>query len=176
MRFQFAVAALPALTLASWNQRICGGAGGCAHISWGPDDPSRCPDGTLLNVQQTASNSLSLGRGTYDIISKAEFPSSCLDGSTPQASDTLVVHYTQFSQKMFGIIRENCLETNPEPDCYLDNPNPTPYTICQLVDTNGQACVQNPNAGECERWGYDINSRPQCKGWTPDQVETPSSS
>lgn len=87
---------------------------------------------------------------------------------------------------------ETCTETNPEQDCYLQNPNPAKYvhiftystgisadkarrtTICQIIDTTGKECAMFEKAGECERWGYDINSRPQCLGWTPEKVEVPT--
>ncbi|KAH7383874.1 hypothetical protein BKA66DRAFT_529359 [Pyrenochaeta sp. MPI-SDFR-AT-0127] len=173
MRFILPIAALLPAALA-WNPKLCNGAGGCEQTTWSPEYPFRCPDGTRLNSQQTASNSLAAGRGEYSVISKAEFPTSCLRGVSPQASDKLLVRTTQFEQKMYLFMSETCTETNPEEDCYLQNPNPAKTTICQIVDKTGKDCAMFKGAGECERWGYDINSRPQCLGWTPDKVETPT--
>lgn len=77
----------------AWNYKICNGVGGCVQTTWSPEDPFRCPDGTRLNSQETASNSIDTSDGSYEIITKAEFPSSCLRGVKPAATDTLLVSF-----------------------------------------------------------------------------------
>ncbi|KAH7119660.1 hypothetical protein B0J11DRAFT_65616 [Dendryphion nanum] len=159
----------------AWNPKVCNGAGGCVGTTWSVPDPFRCPDGTRLNTQQTASNSIDTSNGSYEIVSKVDFPTSCLRGVKPADTDVLVLHTTEFKQKMFVFLTEVCNEKAPTVDCYLQNPNPGTTTICQVVDTSGQNCVMNPKAGECERWGTSAG-RTHCKGWTPAQVETPTTS
>lgn len=80
-----------ASALAVWNPRICDGSGGCTGTTWNHPDPFRCEDGSLLNFPQGASNTEAAGGGDYEIISKAEFPTVCLQDKKPGASDTLVV-------------------------------------------------------------------------------------
>ncbi|PSN70855.1 hypothetical protein BS50DRAFT_570315 [Corynespora cassiicola Philippines] len=173
MRSFVAVAALLPAVLA-WNSKICNGVGGCVGTTWSVEHPFRCPDGTRLNSQQTASNSIDTSNGSYEIITKAEFPTSCLRDVAPADTDVLLLHHTEFGQKMYVFMTETCTDTNPvEGDCYNFNPNPSTTTICQLVDTNGENCAMNPDAGECERWGTAAG-RTQCEGWTPDQVEEPT--
>lgn len=92
MRFILPVVALLPAALA-WNPKLCGGAGGCEQTTWSPSFPFRCPDGTRLNMQQTASNSIAAGNGGYSEITKAEFPTSCLRGVAPAASDKLLVSF-----------------------------------------------------------------------------------
>ncbi|KAF1950769.1 hypothetical protein CC80DRAFT_496505 [Byssothecium circinans] len=174
MRSFVAIAAFLPAALA-WNSKICNGAGGCVGTSWAVEDPFRCPDSTRLNTQQTASNEIDASNGSYEIVTKAEFPKSCLRGVTPKDTDVLVVHTTEFKQRMYIFLAETCTETNPIADCYNHYPNPSSATLCQLVDTSGRDCVMNPSAGECERWGTSAG-RDHCEGWTPDQVETPTSS
>lgn len=77
----------------AFNTRICGGAGGCVSTTWAPEHPFRCPDGTRLNSQQTASNSIDTGNGSYEIITKDKFPSSCLRDVKPANTDTLLVSF-----------------------------------------------------------------------------------
>ncbi|KAH6638093.1 hypothetical protein C7974DRAFT_390860 [Boeremia exigua] len=175
MRSFIIIPFLSSAALAAFNTRICDGAGGCVGTTWSVGDPFRCPDETRLNVQQTAGNSIDTGNGSYEIITKEEFPSSCLRGVKPADTDTLVLHHTEFGQKMYVFLAETCTETNPIADCYSANPNPSTTTICQLVDTTGKNCEMNPLAGECERWGTSAG-REHCAGWTPDQVEEPSES
>ncbi|USP77446.1 hypothetical protein yc1106_04720 [Curvularia clavata] len=175
MRSTIAIAALISGALA-FNKKICGGAGGCVQTTVAYPDPFRCPDGSLLNLQQEASNVLAATNGEYEIISKAQFPSSCLNGVKPGDSDVLVVRTTQFNQKLYGFIKETCTQKAPiKEDCYSQNPNPSSYTPCALIDSNGKACKMNPSAGECERWGTAAG-RTQCEGWTPAKPEPPSTS
>ncbi|KAF2125764.1 hypothetical protein P153DRAFT_299371 [Dothidotthia symphoricarpi CBS 119687] len=170
------LAALLPAALASWNGKICSGAGGCVGTSWAVPDPFRCPDATLLNTQQTASNSIDASNGAYSVITAAEFPTTCLEGRKPSDKDVLIKRTTEFGQTMFLWLTETCTDPSPAHpgDCYTYNPNPSSTTICQVVDTKGQNCVMNPLAGECERWGTAAG-RTQCEGWTPDQVEEPTS-
>ncbi|KAF9696375.1 hypothetical protein EKO04_005171 [Ascochyta lentis] len=172
MRFVLAaVIALPSVL--AWNPKACNGVGGCVKGTWNPEGPFRCPDGTRLNTQQTAHNSLGMDNGEYTAISKAEFPSTCLRGVKPKSTDSLAVRTTEFGQKMYVFFSETCTATNPVVgDCYNYDPNPFVSTICQVIDATGKECVMNLKAGECERWG-DANN-PKCKGWTPAQVEKPS--
>ncbi|KAH8730010.1 hypothetical protein GQ44DRAFT_823372 [Phaeosphaeriaceae sp. PMI808] len=170
MRSIISVAALLPAVLA-FNPKICKGAGGCVQITWNAADPFRCPDGTLLNLQQQAHNELAATNGAYEVISKDQFPTSCLNGAKPSATDILAVHTTEFNQKMYVFLRETCTNANPEPgNCYSKNPNPSSETFCQLVDASGQKCIMNPRAGECERWG-SAAGRNQCIGWTPAKPE-----
>ncbi|KAH8698101.1 hypothetical protein GQ44DRAFT_633384, partial [Phaeosphaeriaceae sp. PMI808] len=149
-----------------WNPKLCNGAGGCAGAGWNAPDPFRCNDGTRLNPQQTASEQIASGLGAYDVITGAQFPTSCLPGVKPGDSDTLV---------MYMWIREVCTEKKPVKDCYNQNPNPASYTICQIVDSKDQMCVMNPKAGECESWGSSAG-RDQCRGWTPGKPDSPRES
>jgi hypothetical protein len=91
MRSVIAISVLVSGALAVWNPKICNGAGGCVSNTFYAADPFRCPDGTTLNVQQTASNSIDSDNGSYEIVSKAEFPTSCLTGEKPGDDDFLVV-------------------------------------------------------------------------------------
>lgn len=77
--------------LAAWNPKICNNSGGCVGTTWNPPDPFVCPDGTRLNIQQTAHNEIDAQAGNYQIVTKAQFPSSCLNGAKPLDSDILTV-------------------------------------------------------------------------------------
>ncbi|KZM22007.1 uncharacterized protein EKO05_0002726 [Ascochyta rabiei] len=153
MRFVLAaIIALPSVL--AWDSKVCNGVGGCNTGTSFSEDPFRCPDGSRLNVQQTASNMNAVGSGDYTVVSKAEFPTTCLDGAKPGSSDTLVLHTTEFGQKAYVFIHESCTVTNPiVGDCYNHNPNPFSTTLCQLVDTKGKDCAKNTKADECEKWG-----------------------
>lgn len=146
MRSTVVISALISGALA-FNTKICQGAGGCVQTTDGSSDPYRCPDGSVLNVQQTASNILDATNGSYEIVSKAQFPSSCATGAKPADGDVLVVcswpktswnqfedpllnavqvHTTQFNQKYYAILKETCTQKAPiAQDCYTQNPNPS---------------------------------------------------
>lgn len=93
MRSLVLIPLLSTAVLASWNSKICDGVGGCAGPGWAPKDPFRCPDGTLLNQQQTAGNNIDTSNGSYEIITKDEFPTSCQRGVKPADTDTLLVSF-----------------------------------------------------------------------------------
>lgn len=90
MRSSILIPFLSATALA-FNTKICGGAGGCVGPTWSPEDPFRCPDGTRLNLQETASNSLDAGDGSYEVVTKDAFPKTCLRDVKPANTDTLLV-------------------------------------------------------------------------------------
>lgn len=92
MRSFVTIAVFASGALAAFNPKICNGAGGCVGSSAGDGrDPFVCPDGTRLNLQQTASNAIDSGNGGYEIASKDEFPTICLDGTKPADGDVLTV-------------------------------------------------------------------------------------
>ncbi|KAH8733095.1 hypothetical protein GQ44DRAFT_601236 [Phaeosphaeriaceae sp. PMI808] len=171
MRYIVAVAALLPAAFA-WNQKVCNGAGGCVGTDYNPEGPFRCPDGTRLNFQQIASNSIAGSDGSYDIVTKDQFPTSCLTGRQPTDKETLVVHHTQFKQKMYMILKETCNTPNPINlgDCYSQTPNPGTTHICQLVDATGSTCKMNVNAGQCETWATSVGGA-KCEGWTIDKPD-----
>lgn len=114
--------------LANWNPKLCGGAGGCLGITWWPGTDYSCPDGTYLTAQQVAQNTLDVDSGSYDLVSKEDFPTECARGVTPGPRDTLVVHtaaHQTGSQKFYIFISETCREKAPVADCYNQNPNPS---------------------------------------------------
>ncbi|RMZ66121.1 hypothetical protein GMOD_00005190 [Pyrenophora seminiperda CCB06] len=123
----------------AFNTKICKGAGGCVQTA-GNTGSFKCPDGSSLNVQQTASNKLDAANGSYEIVDKSVFPTSCLFGQ-PASGNTLAVHTTEYDQKLYVYIAETCNESKPKQDCYTQNPNPSTITPCQLVDTKKQTCT-----------------------------------
>ena len=73
---------------AQFNQKVCGGSGGCVQVTWFPNAAYSCPDGSALTNQQVAQNLGDMNTGNYDIITKTEFPASCAGGRTPGPNDT----------------------------------------------------------------------------------------
>lgn len=90
-----ALAAFLPSTLAVWNSKICNGVGGCVGTGAIDLNPFRCPDGTRLNLQETASNQIDLQAGGYEIATEQEFPTSCLAGLSPGQGNILVVSWTR---------------------------------------------------------------------------------
>ncbi|PSN74863.1 hypothetical protein BS50DRAFT_567631 [Corynespora cassiicola Philippines] len=133
---------------AQFNQKVCGGSGGCVQVTWFPNAAYSCPDGSALTNQQVAQNLGDMNTGNYDIITKAEFPASCAGGRTPGPNDTLLVHHTAGqAQKMYGYLSETCTESAPEADCYTQNPNPTGLTLCQITTPSDENCIQGEDEG-----------------------------
>ncbi|EUC31544.1 hypothetical protein COCCADRAFT_101025 [Bipolaris zeicola 26-R-13] len=174
MRSFITLSLLTSGAVAVWNAKACNGVGGCISGTTLTPDPFRCPDGTGLNLQQTAHADIGTWAGVYDIISKAEFPDHCLHGAKPGANDLLVVRTLDLGRKMYSFISETCGDKNPPVNCYSALPNPGSSTICLIVDSNGEEYVANPNAGQCERGSTMLNIPNPCQGWQigmPDQPE-----
>ncbi|KAF9701509.1 hypothetical protein EKO04_001174 [Ascochyta lentis] len=108
--------------------------------------------------------------GDYDVVSKADFPTACLNGAKPGASDILVKRSTRTKQNAFFFLSGTCTTTTPNSDCYAANDNAHKYSLCQIEDLSGGICTLNFKAGKCESYGSGL---PQCAGWTPAKVEEP---
>lgn len=91
----FTLSLLPAAilfngALATWNDKICEGAGGCLGITWFPNTDYTCPGDILITNQEVAQNLISTESGVYTVISADEFPDSC-EKESPDSNDYLVV-------------------------------------------------------------------------------------
>lgn len=66
--------------------------------------------------------------GSYEVVSKKDFPALCARGVKPDPQDTLVVHtaaHETGSQKFYIFISETCRESAPIMDYYYQSPNPS---------------------------------------------------
>ncbi|EUC42418.1 hypothetical protein COCMIDRAFT_39527 [Bipolaris oryzae ATCC 44560] len=174
MRFFVTLSLLTSGAFAVWNAKVCNNAGGCVSGVTRLPDPFRCPDGTGVNLQQSASADLGTSAGEYDIISKSQFPDHCLYGAKPGANDLLVVKTLDLDRKMYSFISQTCTDKNPPVNCYNKRPNPGSSTVCLIVDSKGRECVANPSAGQCERGLTKLHRPDPCLGWKlgmPDQPE-----
>ncbi|PSN66433.1 hypothetical protein BS50DRAFT_669283 [Corynespora cassiicola Philippines] len=168
--FNLIAAVLPALAVA-FDGHLCNGAGGCSMLAEGAasNHPFRCPDGSRQNTMQTQIVSgRNITVGYYEVVSREEFPATCLNGAVPGDADTLALAVSVDGLKNYWFSSGECTDLKVEAvDCYGYYKNPHRYDLCQVVDTNGELCVANPSAGDCERYGD--YGRPECVGWTPEQ-------
>lgn len=127
--FATIVAVLASTALANWDQKLCGGVGGCLQITYfpsnsdSPKDNFTCPSGASFTVQQFSKIQLAMMDGNYETTT--DFPTSCYEGATPGA-DSALVKTTDGSFEYYSFLDETCNNNSPvQGDCYLNNPNPS---------------------------------------------------
>ncbi|UPX09321.1 uncharacterized protein EKO05_0000012 [Ascochyta rabiei] len=163
------LASLPFL-VAAWDPKLCNNAGGCSTSTWLTQKPFTCPDGTRHDIPNMDRLLSDVTDGKYDIVSKANFPTECLNGAKPGANDILIKRATKTGQNAFLFISGTCTTKTPNSNCYAANDNAHKYSLCQVKDLSGGVCILNSKAGKCESYGSAL---PKCAGWTPAQVEVP---
>ncbi|KAG8169664.1 hypothetical protein KVR01_000409 [Diaporthe batatas] len=144
---------LPAAAMA-WDQKLCNGVGGCQGLTWISDFGYTCPSGAQIGMQATAHALLEIAQGSYEYVASDEFPASCersADIPGPSETTHLVKHtVTEGSGKgltFYGYITDKCTEkvVATPGDCYLSNPNPSPFTQCRVTEKDDKTfCTQDP--------------------------------
>jgi hypothetical protein len=93
----FALAAVLPTALAIWNEKVCGGNGGC--VVWGSiqgNHPWTCPDGSRLTMPIYIGDVQNAGAANAGTATKEEFPKTCYNGKYPAEGEKLVVRTALF--------------------------------------------------------------------------------